>query len=365
MPSSEPFLEHLLSLGGKAAPDDPGVIESFGDVRTEYAAPGDGGALVYRSDRALLELSGNDRASWLHNLVTNQIKALSPGDGVYAFALNVQGRILFDLNVLVMRDAMWLDIDRRFLGLAMKHFEKYQITEDVRIADRSAEFVRMALVGENSKVAVGEFGASHAANVPILGNSTMQWRGEPISFIRNDFCGPFAIELFIPTGHATACWEYLSAGARQGKAIPAGSAAVQIHRIEAGIPWPGREISDEYLPAETGQLGRAVSFNKGCYLGQEIVERMRSRGVVARKLCGLRISGDAVPSAGTSVSDESGKGIGAITSFCQSIALDQSIALAYLKSAAANPGAAIQLDCNGATVRAEVAALPFVGSASH
>jgi folate-binding protein YgfZ len=147
------------------------------------------------------------------------------------------------------------------------------------------------------------------------------------------------------------------------RAKSVGREAADIRRIEAGIPWSGREITEEYLPAETNQMARAVANQKGCYLGQEIVERMRARGALARKLSGIRCEGDAVPPGGAQVLDNAGKTVGTVTSACRSLALDRPVALAYLKTAATSPGAAVQVAWEGGIQPATVTELPFVGLA--
>lgn len=326
-------------------------------LENEYRAIGAGAAIVDRSYRALLEVTGTDRTTWLHNLTTNQVKNLDRGDGNYAFVLNVQGRILFDVNLLVRAESIWLDLDRRFLETAKRHFSKYAITEDVTVVDRSAEFVRFGLVGPGAVALLAELGAPNAAVLPTLGLSQIEWRGVVIPLIRHDFCGPFGVELFVPAEQAV---EFRRECCESGKAVPVSDDAVQVHRIEAGIPWPGHEITDEYLPAETRQLERAVNYQKGCYLGQEVVERMRSRAVVARQLVGLRLDGSAIPALRSEISDPEGKPVGQVTSSCYSPALNCPIALAYVRTPHATPGTQLTMTNDGeSAICATVANLPF------
>jgi len=325
-------------------------------LENEYRALGTGPAIVDRSYRAFLEVTGADRATWLHNLTTNQVKNLGRGEGNYAFVLNIQGRILFDVNVLVRAESIWLDLDRRFLETAKKHFSKYSITEDVTVVDRSAEFVRFGLVGPGAVVLLAELGAPNAEVLQTLGLSQIEWRGAIVPLIRHDFCGPFAVELFVPADRTV---EFRSTMVDHHRAIPVRDDAVQVHRIEAGIPWPGHEITDEYLPAETRQLDRAVNYHKGCYLGQEVVERMRSRQVVARQLVGLRLDGSAIPALRSEISNPEGKPVGQVTSSCHSPALNCPIALGYVKTASSATGAALRLAWDDGAANAMVTDLPF------
>lgn len=334
------------------------VIRSRDSIQEQYAALNSGPAWIDRSYRSLIEVTGNDRVAWTHNLTTNQVKTLSCDEGNYAFVLNVQGRILFDLNVVVRAESVWLDLDRRFLHIALSHFNRYIIMEDVRLTDRSGNFVRVALAGDGAKNLLAELGAGHAAAMPAVSITTMTHGHAKFDTMRNDFCGVFAADLFLPVSHADTLKAEIQS-LRSAPLMEVDDNVVQIRRIEAGIPWPGAEITDEILPAETRQLERAVSFQKGCYLGQEIVERMRARKVVAKMLSGLKLSGDVVPPPGAEVVAESGGLVGKITSACHSVALNAPIALAYIKTASATPDAKVQVHWNEHSLPALVVPLPF------
>src|SRR5215470_2088482 len=114
------------------------------NIAEQYRIARESGGCYYRSDRALIEVTGRDRAAWLNNLVTNVVKTLQPGEGNYAFATNVKGRTVFDMNLLVLEDRMWLDIDRRWIETARKHLTKFTITEDVALADITKDYERLA-----------------------------------------------------------------------------------------------------------------------------------------------------------------------------------------------------------------------------
>lgn len=315
-------------------------------------------AVTRRDERAWLVITGRDRAAWLHNLTTNAIKTLHPGDGNYAFALNVQGRILFDLNAMVTQEAIHVDLDQRWLPLARKHFDKYTITEDVKCDDQSGECRRMALIGPGVSDLLASLGVPQASAWPLLGLRPIRLFDVDLLAFRSDFCGPFAIELSGPTPAADEVWRNLMNVDQTQPMAEVSEAAIGLLRIEHGIPAPGREITDEYLPAETRQLHRAVSFQKGCYLGQEVVERMRSRQVVARQLALLRLDSTTLPSAGAEVLDSSGKPVGNVTSACVSPKHGRAIALAYVKTSAATDGTALTVRHEQSTLAADVIPLP-------
>lgn len=333
------------------------IVACFGDLRTEYLALANGPAIVDRSHRGLLEISGADRATWLHNLTTNQIKPLRSGEGNYVFCCSQQGRILFDAVVLVRPECCWMDMDRGFIDTAKAHLGKYIITEDVAIADRSDEFLRFALSGAKSGDLLTEMGIPHGANLAAYGQAAATLHGVEVLVARHDFCGCFAVDVWAPAADAVAVWDWMTSSDRATPGVPCGDDAVDVRRIEAGIPQPHAEITEEYLPAETGQFDRAVSYQKGCYLGQEVVERMRSRDVVARRLTGIEVNGDSVPPIGAELERDDNI-VGQVTSARHSLALNAPLALAYVKTQAAADGTALTITWEGRKTSAVVRSLP-------
>lgn len=340
-------------------------IARFGDLENEYRAIRDDIAIVDRNDRGLLEITGSDRKDWLHNLTTNHIRDLGLHEGQYAFSLNVQGRILFDLNVLMFEDYLWIDLDQRFVELAKNHFEKYTVIEDVTVKDCSESFVRFGLCGATAGSIMESFGAPHVKVMPALGVTKIRWQDKELTLFRHDFCGSFGVEIFLSADDAETFWKELTDSNRSISATPVGDDAIEIHRIEAGIPRAGFEITDEYLPAETRQLERAVNYNKGCYLGQEVVERMRSRDVVARQLCGLQIEGDFLPSPGAELILDDDKPVGTLTSVCNSIAKKGIVGLAYIKSNSSKIGTSVRISNHEDAIAAIIVELPFTSIAVH
>ncbi len=343
------------SSSGTAVP----AIADYGSVETEYASLEKGPAIACRPDRALLEVTGGDRASWLHNLTTNQVNPLGQGEGNYTFVLSVQGRILLDQNLLVLADRIWLDMDRRYLDDAKSHFEKYTIVEDVTLTDRSDEFVRLSLVGSGVKEWMVKLDLPQVANLPLLGHCEVSMCGHSFRVVRTDYCGPFALEILVAADSVGEVWNQLTDSSSGLAFTPVGESAVEVRRIEAGIPRSGREITDAYLPAETGQLERAVSFNKGCYLGQEVVERMRSRRVVAKQLYGVMLQGDDVPQDGANVLTVENAPIGQLTSVCRSIGLGSKVALGYIKTSSISAKMPVKIETKAGFIDGTLLPLPF------
>lgn len=319
---------------------------------TEYVASQAGG--LFEADRGLLEAGGPDRAAWLNNLVTNTIKTLQTGEGNHTFALNAKGRVLTDLNMLVLPEAIWIDLPAAAAGQAAAHLERYHITENVTLSNRSTEFGRLVLLGGGGFEVAEALGVSQVRAMAQLGSTGVPLAGKHRLGVRNDAWGLPAFELFVEASDLAICRERLLEIGRPVGLRTVGPAVMEARRIEAGLPRWGAEITPEVLPAETGQLERAVSFHKGCYLGQEIVERMRSRGGLARKLIGLRLASlDGL--ADPPVLLRNGAEVGRLTSACASPAGVGAVALGMARLTVAQPGT--RLTCGD--VEATVAALPF------
>lgn len=365
----EEFKQTTLHPAAAEVDQPTGRILRFGSVEDEYAILRDGAALVDRDYASVLEVTGADRAPWLHNLTTNQVKNLGLNEGVYAFATNVQGRIVFDLQVLNRDKRFWCIVNQSFAERALKHLERYIIMEDVAVTQRADDYIRLGLCGAHFADVLKPFGAGHAGTMASLSVFPCAIAGAEVLVVRHDFCGAPGADLFVPADQAVPVWQALSSTDGGGAATPIGDAVVEIARIEAGLPCPLHEITEEVLPAETGQFDRAVSFNKGCYLGQEVVERMRSRGVVARKLSGIRLDGDNVPPPGANVQDSNGAAIGVITSACRSLALGVPVGLAYLKTGYRDSGSEVRVSWIEAGTEQEsrgvVAGLPLAGASAH
>jgi folate-binding protein YgfZ len=331
----------------RAEPGTPRTLPAdYGDPQAEYAAAVGQAVLCDPLERGLIAVIGRDRASWLHNLVTNTVKTLQPGEGNYVFATNARGRILFDGNVLILPDAIWVDIDRAVLPKALSHFQRYHIVEDIRLVDRTADFCRMSLLGPRAAEALAGLGATQGAAMAALGSTTVPLPGADASarmlVVRNDRVGLPGFDLFAEPRHADGLRRYLL-GPPGPAAGRIGRTALEMLRIEAGIPAWGQDIDEETLPAETAQLDRAVSFVKGCYLGQEVVERMRSRGSLARRLVGLAFSGAGEPEAGDLLLLH-GQPVGRLTSWCRSPRRAAITGLGYVKAAAAEPGTSLSVE---------------------
>lgn len=383
----------------------------------QYTATRTHAAVLARDSRGLLELTGDDRAKWLNNLVTNLIVTLQPGEGNYAFVINIKGRVQFDLIMLVRPDRLLLDIDNRLVANAAKFLSRYIITEKVEIKDRTADTCRVAVIGPRAHETVTKLSFGNLTPMAWLQNvegnlsglqSSMfvqgvQGRVAPANsrchastlMFRHDFTGQPGAEfiLFGPSRDATRA--HIIQTARECGAIEIDPPVAEILRIEAGIPASVDDIDEEVIPPETGQIERGISHHKGCYLGQEVIERMRSHKILARKLVGVKFDapstrpthlGPAAASANASTNTSISPAIvtpsvnanlapapiarlstlfindaevGRTMSGCLSPALGNApLSLAYIKTAHANPGTRVSARTQTGEHQGTLIALP-------
>ncbi len=283
-----------------------------------YTALREQAAVVNDSSRGRIRMTGEDRARLLHAMTTNNIQALKPGQGCYVLFLNAQGRIQADANVLCLEDRLLIDTEPELRAKIHEHLDRYIIADDVTLEDATGEIDCATLEGPQSADVLHRLGAptpselySHAA----WGSGTIQRLSS----------GSF--RLFFPAGQLPDL------------GVPeATSEEARTVRIEQGRPRYGEEISDRYLVQEAGVM-QGVSFTKGCYLGQEIVERVRSRGQVHKLLRSVEIDTNQPPEPGTKLMID-GAEAGEIVSSTFSPALGKTVALAYMRSPFADPGIA-------------------------
>ena len=253
------------------------------------------------SSRPRLAATGEDRARLLHAISTNDIDGLAPGRGTYAFFLNAQGRIQSDSHVFVDRDHLLIDCEPEAGGSLRAHIERYIIVDDVELADVSASIGLLAVAGPRSRRAV-----STLCN-PLPTDALAFQKSGDVRIVR------------VPVGSVDGYWilapsagmEEIIAELEGRKTVPASDQDFEELRVFMGIPRFGRDFWTSNIPQETQQLN-AVSFTKGCYTGQEIVERVRSRGRVRRLLVGVELESPLVP--GDLAVYHSGKRVGALTS---------------------------------------------------
>jgi len=299
--------------------------------------------------REKISLTGSDRVRWLNGMVTNNIRDLAAGRGVYAFLLNPQGRILVDLYAYNRGESILVDTDADQLEKMIAAFDHYIIMDDVVITRLGQHMTSLGVAGPKSR-AVLEAAGMKVPELQPLEVFTAKCDCEcgclECSVVRGDHPRHESYEIWIAPHDVLKLWQALvAAGAK-----PVGWETLELDRIVSGVPRYGIDLRERDLPQETGQ-DRALNFNKGCYVGQEIVERIRSRGAVHRKFSGFLLDRAVAIPAGTKiVSGE--KEVGEITS-AASIALDagqKTVALGYIRREAGVPGREVDVGGEKATI---------------
>jgi tRNA-modifying protein YgfZ len=325
----------VFAAEGPAQVGEPSMPVHFGDPRVEYAAAERESAVFDWTDHALLELSGADRVTFLHNFCTNDIKGLSAGHGCEAFITNVKGRILGHTWIQVGHETIWLDAGPVAADQLLAHLERYIINEDVALADRSSEWGELLVMGPRAEAAILPI-AGDAGRLGPLESVEVDCAPGPVRVSRRDVAAQVAYVVCARREALGELWRVLcDSGAR-----PAGSAAWSALRIEAGLPVYGVDLSGENLAQEAGRTSSAISFTKGCYLGQEPIARIDAMGHVNRELRSLRIAGDTIPPAGARifVGGADSAPVGTVTSAAFSFGTNSAVALALVRSSASTPG---------------------------
>ena len=325
-------------------------------------------AMIDRGQRGRLFVSGPDRASYLQGLLTNDIAALRPGLGCYAAYLTPQGRMITDLLVYELGDRILLSLPIQTRQAVFTRFSDFIFTEDVVVADATETLAAVGIVGPDAAERLGGIcgGAAREAlaRLPEHGNAALDCalRGASSGraiVARTTDAGEPGFDVYLEPLDARTLAARL---ADEGIPIVDAETAEAI-RIEAGVPLFGRDMDDETIPLEAGIESRAVSFTKGCYVGQEVIVRVlhRGHGRVARKLGGVTMqqstggTGSSIPRAGAPVRMDE-REVGHVTSATWSPSLNRPIALAYLHRDVLTAGTAVSVDGVGGVVTS----LPFV-----
>ena len=304
---------YIEGLGAARLSEYRGAIAPavFAGAASELAALRSGCGVYDLGFRAKISLAGKDRMRWLNGMVSNNIRDLAAGRGVYAFILNPQGKILGDLNAYNRGESLVVDTDRCQAEKILAIFRKYIIMDKVEISDLSEKLTALGVSGPKAREVLTACGfelpepaALRASNLQI---TDVKWRGVDCTLVASNRGAHLSYEVWLGQDEVKSLWEALLAAG----ASPVGAEALEIHRVLQGVPLYGVDIRERELPQETEQA-QALSFTKGCYIGQEIVERIRSRGNVHRKFHGFVLEGE-LPARGAKLQAD-GKDVGEITS---------------------------------------------------
>jgi folate-binding protein YgfZ len=327
------------------------VPDHFGDWQAEYWALRQAAGIIDLSFRSKLAVTGSERTLFLHRMLSNEVKALQPGQGNYCFLLNPQGHILADINLLMQPERVLLDCEPQAAASLKQTLDRFIIASDVEVENISPRLGTIAVEGPLSREVICPALGFEPPHMKALDH--LDPEASPDFVLLRNAIGEEGFWVIAPNQRLPELWAKLLEAARPQGGRATGLAALEVARIEAGRPLLGVDIEERTIPQETGQF-RGLSFNKGCYPGQEIVERVRSGGHINRKLVGFAAPGGEVLRAGMKVTAD-GREAGHLTSAAFSPAAGKYIALGYLRREFAEPEALVSVD----GVEAIVVPLPF------
>ncbi len=364
------------------------IIADYGDWMAEYKALRESAGILDLSFRSRICVVGNDRVRFLHGQVTNDIKKLRPGEGCYAAIVTAKGKMESDANIFNLPDELLLDFEPGLTEKISARLEKFIVADDVQIVDATPHYGLLSAQGPKAgeairsldlfseipgkpfasvKISDANLGEIYLANHPRLLNFSSSRGNEAQIKVKSetpDVASCYhqtGFDLFVPNESIAAVMNRLIVAAEKVGGRAAGWTAVETARIEAGFPRFGADMDETNLPLECGIESRAVSYNKGCYIGQEVINRIHSIGHVNKELRGLRLADDlkTLPARGDKLF-HNGKEVGYVTSAVKSPAVNVNIALGYVRREAIEIGNKLTLRTLDGESTAEIVLLPFV-----
>jgi folate-binding protein YgfZ len=311
------------------------------------------------SSRSRVCVTGTDRQRFINGQVTNNVKDLKGGQGCYAALVTAKGKMQSDLFIYCLPDELLLDFEPGLTAAVTERLERYVIADDVQVVDVGSIYGLLTVQGPRSTDVARAVGLE-PPSAP-LNSARSESAGAEVYCMNNARGTALGFDVFVPTGQAGAMQARLMEAAAKVEGGASSIDALEIMRIESGIPKFGVDMDETNLASEAGIEARAISYSKGCYIGQEVISRIRAFGQVARSLRGLRLPSELsrLPQKGDRLFHD-GKEVGYVTSSCQSLALKSNIALGYLRREHNSAGTELHLGAAGSAVKAVVCDLPFV-----
>jgi len=352
-----PLIEEHRAAGARLAEFDSCTLpEVFSDSEREYRAARESAAIFDTNWQVVLILAGRDRVKYLHAISSNNIQALASGQGILALLLNPQGRILAELEVYSLPEKLLVLSHASLREPTVATLKKYVIGSQVQIDDQTDRMGSIAVEGPRAAAVIEEACGIAIGDLAEMSVREVTIDGAPCSLLRRSHFGQTGAELIAGRDALPALWRKLLAAVRARGGEPVGMAALNALRLEAGIPWFPSDFNDTMIPHEAALETTHISFNKGCYTGQEIVERVRSRGHVNRKRVSLKFSSAVPPPPGTKLRAGDAE-IGFVTSAAFSPASGTAIGMGYVRREQFASGSIVEFDGGTAevTIRPESA----------
>jgi folate-binding protein YgfZ len=357
--------EFHSTLGGRFV-DVKGVeaVADYGDALGEHAALTAKAGVLDLGFRGRLCLTGTDRVRFLHGQVTNDIKSLKTGESCYAALVTAKGRMQSDLYVYSLAEELLLDLEPGLTASVTERLERYIVADDVQVIDVAPHYGLLSVQGPQSAAVVSSIAVmAKPPSEPFRYSKIVDPALGEIHVARQPRLGSEGFDLFVPVAALGRVAEKLVEASRSLGGRTCGWQALEMARIEAGIPRFGQDMDENNLPQECGIEARSVSYTKGCYIGQEVLNRIHTLGHVNRELRGLRLADHltSLPQKGDRLF-HAGKEMGSITSALASPRLKQNIALAQVRRESTQMGTELTLRTAEGESAARVVELPFIRS---
>jgi folate-binding protein YgfZ len=344
-----PLIETHRAAGAQITEYNGFVLpETFSEFGKEYRAAKESVALFDTNWQAMFFLAGRDRVPYLHNISSQNIRDLGAGRGALGLLLNPQGHILAELEVYALPQKLLVLSHAAFRVRTFATLKKYIIGSQVQIDDQTDQMGSIAIEGPRALEVASELGAA-VADAPEMSVVEFAIDGALCYCLKRSHFGRSGMQLIIGREKLPAIWERLLQSVRTRGGEPIGMAALNALRLEAGVPWFPADFNDAQIPHEAAVEATHISFTKGCYTGQEIVERVRARGHVNRKRVQLKFSAETPPAAGTKLR-ANGAEIGHVTSAAFSPSASATIGMGYVRREQFAPGSVIEFDGGTAEV---------------
>lgn len=332
----------------------------YGDVDTEYQTVRSSVGISDLSHRGKLLMTGNDRQAFLHRIITNDVNGLEVGQSAYACMLTPQGKIIADMTVHLRAEDIFFDLEPGVTPFLIDTMDRYAIIDDVEMADVTEQYGMIGVHGPNApdllNALTGDFDSLESNQ-----HVTVDRSGTTLFIARAHRTGEQDYDVYVPADQAADLWQALLEAGDTVNPACVGTEALEMLRVEAGIPKFGAELDERIIPNEAVKE-RAVSFNKGCYIGQEPVVMMEHRGRPNRLLAGLKITGDRLPARNTLLKKEDQEA-GWITSAVRSPVAGGIAAIGFVRRRHLNIGDRLTVALEEGAAEAEIVALPFAGNA--
>ena len=353
-----PLYEIHKSIGAKFTEIHGWEIPAhYGDPVAEHVPVRSNAGIMDMSHRGKIRVSGKDRTKFLQNILSQDINKLTPGTGGHATLLNTKGHMLAYMRIYSDEDSFLIDTEPGETDKLIQILNRYLFREDVKIEDATLKYGLLTVQGPNSREIICRISGTDIKEMEECSHVNLTINNINCRIARTTYTGEEGYSIYAPWDSIHGVWETMGGS----EITPFGHNAFETLRIEAGIPLYSIDMDEDTIPIEAN-LDHAISYTKGCYVGQETIARIKFKGHVNRTLTGFSIEGDIIPVKNDriyTVTENTEHDIGVITSACFSPTLNKSIAIGYLRIGYNEPGTEVCIDSKSHKISAVVAVIPF------